>query len=605
MRRLAISALFAVATLVCARTAWCGTPRFHVLVFHTTDVEPDHLQFAEDALKLLGEFAVKDNFVFDSSTSWDDLNEEKLQHYQLVVWLNDSPKNPQQRLAFQRYMEHGGAWLGFHFAGYNDQETNWPWYVDFLGGAVFYTNSWPPLPADVVVDDPSHPVTANLPRHFTSPVNEWYVWKPSPRLNPNVEVLVTLDPADYPLGLKDIVETADTPVVWTNKKYKMVYMNMGHGNKITTSTVQNQLIENAVLLLGGPAAYSNRASRSVEAQEATGRRVSMNAVVVNPKTNKIYAANTNSGTVTIVQGTTHAAAQIKVGDAPAAITVNPVTNRVYVANAGGTVSVLDGATDQVLATVNAGALPYVVAANYTANKIYVSKTFSNTITLVNGTTNQASLLDVNVQADAIVVDQEKNRSYLVNYEDSTMTIIDGATDSARKVRIGNHVWGMGMNSRTHKVYLGGTDGRGLTVFDATTETIGQVSVGEIPCAIAVDETANRVYVANYESNSVSVLDGRDDTVLAEVIVGKHPQAIAADPIAKKVYVANTESNSITVINTTNNSVAGTIALPSGPFAVAVDAADNTAYVKVLGTEDLVAIDGAKLTAKALAASSKR
>ena len=605
MKRRAIFAVLGVATLVCAPAASCGTPRFHVLVFHTVNVEPDHLQFAEDALKLLGEFAVKDNFAFDSSTSWNDLNEEKLQHYQLVVWLNDSPKSPQQRLAFQKYMEQGGAWLGFHFAGYNDQDTNWPWYVDFLGGAVFYTNSWPPLPANVVVDDSSHPVTANFPSHFTSPVNEWYVWKPSPRLNPNVEVLVTLDPADYPLGLKDIVETADTPVVWTNKNYKTVYMNMGHGNKITTSAVQNRLIENAVLSLGGGAAFPNRASRKVEPREAAGRRVSLNAVVVNPKTNKIYAANTNSGTVTVVQGATHNAAEIKVGDAPAAIAVNPVTNRVYVANAGGTVSVLDGATDQVLATVDAGALPYVVAANYTANKIYVSKTFSNTITLVNGVTDQASILDLNVQADAIVVDQQRNKSYLVSYQDSNVTIIDGVTDSAKRVHTGNHIWGMAINPKTHKIYWGGTGGTDLRVFDTGSETVGHVKVGEIPCAIAVDETANRVYVANYESNSVSVVDGRDDTVLATVDVGKHPQAIAADPVAKKVYVANTGSNSITVINTTNNSLAGTVAVPSsGPFAVAADAADNTAYVKVLGTEDLIAIDGAKLTAKALAASPK-
>ncbi len=603
MKRFATLAMVAVTTFACAPAAWCGTPRFHMLVFHATDVEPDHLQFAKDALNLLGKLASKDAFALDSTISWNDLNEEKLQQYQLVVWLNDSPRGPQQRLAFQNYMEHGGAWLGFHFAGYNDKDTNWPWYVNFLGGAVFYINSWPPLPANVVVDDLSHPVTANLPGHFISPVNEWYVWKPSPRLNKDVEVLVTLNPANYPLGLKDIVEGGDVPVVWTNKNYKMVYMNMGHGSKITTSARQNQLIENAVLWLGEATSHSNRASPKVE-QEATGRRVSLNAVVVNPKTNKIYAANTNSGTVTVVQGLTHTAAQIRVEDAPVAIAVNPVINRVYVANAGGSVSVLDGATDQVLATVDVGALPYVVAVNYTANKIYVSKTFSNTVTLVNGTTNEGSTLDVNIQADAIAVDQQRNKSYLVSYQDSDVTIIDAATDSSKRVHTGNHIWGMTINPMTHKIYWGGTNGTGLRVFDTESETVRHVKVGAIPCAIAVDQTANRVYVANYESNSVSILDGRNDAVLATVAAGKHPQAIAADPIAKEVYVANTGSNSITVINTINNSVAGTVPLPSGPFAIAVDSADNTAYVKVFGSEDLIAIDGAKLTTRKLAALPK-
>jgi hypothetical protein len=43
-------------------------------------------------------------------------------------------------------MENGGGWVGFHVAAYNDKNTNWPWFVDFLGGGVFYCNNWPPQP---------------------------------------------------------------------------------------------------------------------------------------------------------------------------------------------------------------------------------------------------------------------------------------------------------------------------------------------------------------------------------------------------------------------------------------------------------------------------
>jgi type 1 glutamine amidotransferase len=43
----------------------------------------------------------------------------------------------------------------------------------------------------------------------------------------------------------------DIPVVWTNTQYKMLYMNMGHGDKIFTSPVQNTLIENATAWLLG------------------------------------------------------------------------------------------------------------------------------------------------------------------------------------------------------------------------------------------------------------------------------------------------------------------------------------------------------------------
>ncbi|WP_263356442.1 ThuA domain-containing protein [Acidicapsa ligni] len=223
---------------------------FHVLALYSTNVEADHVDFANDGLAFLKSIAPRDHFELTPSTNWDDLNDTTLKQYQLVLWLDDSPHTQAQRDSFEKYMANGGAWLGFHAAGYNDESTKWPWFVDFLGGAVFYTNSWPPLPAKLIVDDPNHPIAKGLPKTFTSPANEWYIWKPSPRLSPNVKVLLTLDPENYPIGFKDVLLSGDLPVVWTNTKYKMIYMNMGHGSKIMTSPIQNKLIENSILWLG-------------------------------------------------------------------------------------------------------------------------------------------------------------------------------------------------------------------------------------------------------------------------------------------------------------------------------------------------------------------
>jgi len=224
---------------------------FRVLAFCSDNVEYDHVTFAKQAIQFYQELARKDHFQFDTTTHWDDMQPERLQTYKVVIWLNDSPHSDAQRRAFEQYMTHGGAWLGFHASGYNDESTQWPWFVDFLGGAVFYSNNWPPLPAKLNIDDRTHPVTKQLPASFLSPANEWYIWKPSPRLNKKkVKVLLTLDPSNYPLGLKDTLTAGDLPVVWTNTKYKMIYMNMGHGDKIFSSATQNQLFENALLWLG-------------------------------------------------------------------------------------------------------------------------------------------------------------------------------------------------------------------------------------------------------------------------------------------------------------------------------------------------------------------
>jgi type 1 glutamine amidotransferase len=61
-------------------------------------------------------------------------------------------------------------------------------------------------------------------------------------VNPDVRVLVSLSPDNYPLGLKDTIPDGDLPVVWTNVKYRMLYMNMGHGKRIFSDPTQNALI---------------------------------------------------------------------------------------------------------------------------------------------------------------------------------------------------------------------------------------------------------------------------------------------------------------------------------------------------------------------------
>jgi type 1 glutamine amidotransferase len=217
-------------------------PRFRALAFYSETVETAHVDFAIEAIRFFSDLTIGDGFVFDTTSNLDDLNAEKLKNYSVILMLNEFPRTEQQRIAFREYMEGGGGWFGFHVAAYNDRTTRWPWFVDFLGGGVFWRNSWPPMPALLQVNQSDHPVTRALPETFVSPINEWYQWKPSPGSNPDIEVLLSLSEDNYPLGLKDIIPEGDCPVVWTNRKYRMIYMNMGHGRGIFSDPTQNQLI---------------------------------------------------------------------------------------------------------------------------------------------------------------------------------------------------------------------------------------------------------------------------------------------------------------------------------------------------------------------------
>jgi type 1 glutamine amidotransferase len=230
-----------VATALClvARAGAQPAPQPRVLLFFSLNVEADHMLFATDVLRFFAEVADRHNFRVEATTSWADMNDENLKQYKLVVWLNASPPVAQQQ-AFQLYMENGGTWLGFHVAAYNDRNSRWEWFKQFIGGGAFGVNNWPPLPARLIVDDIESPVTHGIPKSFVAPVNEWYSWRPSPRLDQNVHVLLTLDPAQLPLGIKGLI---------TNKDPDVLYMNMGHGDKIFTTHLQNRLIENGILWL--------------------------------------------------------------------------------------------------------------------------------------------------------------------------------------------------------------------------------------------------------------------------------------------------------------------------------------------------------------------
>ena len=585
-----------LAPMFHSATAFGQQRSFKVLAFYSAKVEPDHVLFAEGALEFFSDLAAKNNFTFDSTSNWDDMNDLNLAKYQVVVWLNDEPSKAGQKRAFQKYMEDGGAWLGFHVAAYNDKDSNWPWFVDFLGGPVFHSNSWPPLPAKLTVDVHSHPVTMHLPTSFLAPDNEWYIWKPSPRLNKSVRVLVTLDSSNYPIGFKDVLAAGDLPVVWTNTKYKMVYMNMGHGDKIFRSPIQDKLIEDATLWLGRIPGKTNSVKESIstesETPAATGTLISPDAIAANPKTSKVYAVNSSEGTVTVTGASPDFRKTVQAGSDPVAIAINPLTNKIYVANsASGTISVIDGRTDTVTATVDVGPLPYVLAVNPTTDKIYVSKTFSNTMVVIDGATNSTSNLKAGIQADSIAVNPITNKLYLTNYESQNVTVLDGTTNDTTSVVAGIHLWAIAANPITNKIYAANAGSADLTVIDGASNTTTTVDTENIPCAIAVDSAANRIYAVNYASDSVTVIDGASSSVIATVAVGARPQAIGINSVTHTIYVTNTHSNNVTMVEGTNNSVIATIATGNGPYAIAVDAASNKAYVSNMGKPHLTVIDG--------------
>ena len=218
--------------------------------------------------------AAKYNFSYDTTSSWNNMNAEFLAKYQVVMFLDTRPDGQAQRAAFEKFMKNGGSWMGFHFSAFaltpSDFPQNWDWYHnEFLGAGQYVSNTWRPTPAILKVEDKNHPVTKGLPATFKASPNEWYRWEHDLRQNPDIDILLSIDSTSFPLGTgpkqNEIWHSGYYPVVWANRKYNMIYFNMGHNdmdyehkfdktNKTLSHTfdndLQDRLIINTLLWLG-------------------------------------------------------------------------------------------------------------------------------------------------------------------------------------------------------------------------------------------------------------------------------------------------------------------------------------------------------------------
>jgi len=127
------------------------------------------------------------------------------------------------------------------------------------------------------------------------------------------------------------------------------------------------------------------------------------AVAVNPVTNKIYVANIEVHTVTVIDGATNGTTTVSVGSHPVTVAVNPVTNKVYVADSfSDDITVIDGATNGTI-TLAGESYPYAAAVNPVTHKVYVANSVSNNVTVL----TEAPVSDTRVRAE---IDTLRNHS---------------------------------------------------------------------------------------------------------------------------------------------------------------------------------------------------
>ena len=262
---------FTLAISVCHAQSKKKESTFRVIGFYTAKNDAAHISFVHEANKWFVTQATANNFRYDSTSQWTNLNDTFLAQYDVVIFLDTRPEDVIQRQAFEKFMKEGGAWMGFHFSAFaltpSAYPQNWDWYhQEFLGTGSYVSNTWRPTSAILRVEKKNHPSTKNLPATFESAPNEWYRWENDLRENKSIEILLSIDSTSFPLGTgpkpHEIWHQGYFPVVWRNTRYNMIYLNIGHDdidyehktNRTLSSSfsseIQNKLILDGLLWLG-------------------------------------------------------------------------------------------------------------------------------------------------------------------------------------------------------------------------------------------------------------------------------------------------------------------------------------------------------------------
>lgn len=316
------------------------------------------------------------------------------------------------------------------------------------------------------------------------------------------------------------------------------------------------------------------------------------AVVCDAVRNRIYVADSGSGSVTVLDGRTGLASTIATGPKPVALAADPAAGRIYAVNDGGTVTVIDAAT-QATTTVTVGTTPGAVAINPVTRKVYVANTGDGTVTVIDGATLGTTTVNVGTSPKALAVNPQTNRIYVANAGSANVTVIDGDTLTTRTVAAGTSPSAVAVNPATNRVYVANAGSGNVTVLNEAKNTSSTITVGAQPQFLAVNPATNTIYVANTTDGTVSVIDGAT-TATATVPTGVSVTALSFDAAANQIYAAAADG-SVTVID---GATAGTATLNIGlaPAAIAANPITHRLYVALAAAGNvpgtLAVFDGA-------------
>lgn len=158
----------------------------------------DNIASSIECIKQLG---MENLFKVDVSDDPSLFTEDNLKQYTLLLFAstnNDVFDNDQQRLAFRRYIEAGGGFVGLHSV--TGTERNWTWFKMMVGETFTWHANFQKF--NIINIDPKHPSMKGMPAIWTKE-DECYFGK---ELYPGMKVLMMHEIASLDPKQQDLIQ---------------------------------------------------------------------------------------------------------------------------------------------------------------------------------------------------------------------------------------------------------------------------------------------------------------------------------------------------------------------------------------------------------------
>jgi YVTN family beta-propeller protein len=314
--------------------------------------------------------------------------------------------------------------------------------------------------------------------------------------------------------------------------------------------------------------------------------------VFDPLNGDVYAANTGSNNVSVIEGTTNRViASIPVGIYPSAAAFDSSNGDIYVENTGSdNISVITGSSNMVAATIPVGSVPSGAAFDSSNGEIYVTNQGSRNVSVLSSSTNKV-IATINMPQSneipcAAAFDSANGDVYVSDIGQDNVIVIDGSSNTVvASIRVGANPDGIVFDSATGAIYSAAEDGNDVEVIaGSTNKVIANIGVGGSPGGEAFDSENGDVYVTNYDDSNTSVISGKTNTVIANIVVGSNPVAAAFDSQNGFVDVVNSNVGSVSIIAqpTTYNISFAEVGLAAGTsWGVVLNGTGNSSTASVI------------------------